>query len=499
MTRSPSHRRGRVRMPIIVVACLTIMAVGIYVWTTRSGDQQGTDETVLVQRVERGDFEAFVTEPGDVASSSNVEVRCRVKSRGAAGTAIVKICEEGVNVAKGDFLIQFDDSVLQQELLAQKIVVTNDKALLVQANNDLANAKRTLREFDKGTYQLEIEKLDSEVFVAQEERQRAEVSLAHGEKLFARGFITRLQLKAEQFAFEKAKKDLAAAESKRKVYIEFTREKMIGEYEAEIKKQEAAVEAAEFTLELSQKKLTEIEEQIGFCLVTAPSAGQVVYAADRDRGDAAQVIEEGTVVRENKVVIRLPDLKKMQVEVKINEAYVNRIKPEQPATIELDADPDAVLVGKVKEVAAYPFPVRWHGAPIEYGAVITLIDPPATIRPGLRAKVKIMFESEPSVLQVPLAAVIEHGQQHFCLVRDADHWRPQLVEIGKNNDSRIIVRHGLDEGEQVSLTPFRHIKRSELPDVSSVNLVTKDDNPESSNASIGGPLSSVQPAAASTP
>ncbi len=463
MPARPSNRSGNARTIAVVVVC-AVAIIGAAVVYSRLPNKKSSDETLLLHTVARSDFEAFVTEPGDVASSSNVEVRCRVKSRGAPGTAILRICDEGVNVKEGDFLIQFDDSVLQNDLLAQKIVAANDKALLIQAESDLENAKRTLREFDQGLFQQELELLESELFVAEEEFRKNELAVASGRRLAARGLINELQVTAAQFAFEKAKKDVAAATRKVDVYKRFTREKMVGEYEAEIEKQKANVEAAQFTLALSKQKLAETAEQIEFCTVTAPAAGQVVHANERDgRGDTPEVMEEGTIIRENQIVIRLPDLANMQVDVNVNESHVNRIRKGQPAVIELDADPDNILRGEVTEIAAYPDPIRWHGAPLEYGTVVRVIDPPPTIRPGLRAKVKVFFESEPQVLQVPLAAVVEHDEQHFCLVRADDGWRTQQIQLGANNNTHVVIEEGLADGDQVALTPFQHIKRSELP------------------------------------
>ena len=72
----------------------------------------------------------------------------------------------------------------------------------------------------------------------------------------------------------------------------------------------------------------------------------------------------------------------MEVHVRVNESHVNRVREDQEATIELDADRDCVLTGKVKDVAPYPYPLRWHGAPLEYGTVITIKDPPESLRPG---------------------------------------------------------------------------------------------------------------------
>lgn len=462
-------------MTLLALACIVIVIAGVFAFWRRP-DRPDADGEMLLYTVARSDFDAFVTEPGDVASSSNVEVRCRVKSHGSPGTPILKICDEGTVVKTGDFLVQFDDSVLQNDLLAQKIVVANDKALLIQANSDLENAKRTLREFDEGLYQQELELLEGEVFVAEEELRKAELAYASSRRLAERGLITELQVTAGKFAVEKTKKDVAASKRKVDVYKNFTRDKTIGEYEAEIKKQEANVEAAEFTLELSQQKLKEIQEQIDFCLVAAPAAGQVVHANEREgRGDTPEVIEEGTIIRENQVIIRLPDLQNMQVDVKINESHVNRIKAGQPAEIELDADPDNVLRGEVQEVAPYPFPIRWHGAPMEYGAVVKIIDPPPTIRPGLRAKVKIIFESQLDVMQLPLAAVIERGDRHYCLVREEGGWRTQAIQLTSNNNTHVVVDGGLNDGDQVSLTPFRHIKRSDLPEVAPDELASGEE------------------------
>ncbi len=499
MTHRSLVRPGRVLLILLVIACVPGVIGAVFVLTRGQGPAD-SGQTVLLHKVERSDFDAFVTEPGDVASSSNVEVRCRVKARGAPGTPILKICAEGTQVEPGDFLVQFDDSVLQNDLLAQKIVVANDEALLIQAKSDLQNAQRTLREFEQGLFQQEQELLEGEVFVAEEELRKSELAMASSKRLAARGLITQLQVTAAEFAVDKARKDVAAARRKLDVYQRFTGEKMSGEYEAEIQKQEANVEAATFTLELSKQKLAEIEQQISHCLITAPAAGQVVHANERDgRGDTPEVIEEGTIIRENQVVIRLPDLENMQVDVRINESHVNRVKPGQPAEIQLDADPDNVLRGEVQEVAAYPFPLRWHGSPMEFGAVITIVDAPPSIRPGLRAKVKIVFESRPDVLQVPLAAVIEHGDRHYCLVREQDEWRAQTIQISSNNNTHVVVETGLVEGDRVALTPFRYIKRSELPDADAdaeADAIAADEKPSkpSTNPAAYRRAASAEPA-----
>jgi len=409
--------------------------------------------------VERSDFEAFVTETGDVASASNREVRCEVQALGTPGSTIIEIVDEGTYVEEGDFIVEFDSSALENDETAQKIVVANNNANLIQAQSQLENAERTLSEFEKGLYQQELTLIEGEVFVAQESLERSLAKLEHSQRLAASGFLSSVQLNADRFQWEKAKRDLKAAELKLRVYREFTKVKLIGEYTAAIKQKQAQVEAAQSTLDLATSRLIEIQEQIKNCKLLAPAAGQVVYADDERRN---VIIEEGAVIRDNQVVVRLPDIQNMEVAVRINESHINRVVPGQIAKIELDADPDNPLEGEVNEVAAYPFPLRWHGAPLEYDTKVTILDPPATLRPGLRAKVKIFFENETDVIQVPLAAVIQHEDRHFCLVRNGEQWEPRPVFVGSNNNTHVIINAGLDEGEVVTLTPFRFMKRSEL-------------------------------------
>ncbi len=454
-------RDGRASVLIPVVLCgviLLLLALNgkEHIWT------QQAEQTLLLHSVERSKFEAFVTEPGDIVSSSNVEVRCEVESRGSAGVTIVSLCEEGTEVEKGDLLLQFDDSVLQNELIAQQIVVAKDKSALIQAESNLANAERTLREYVEGLFQQEVETLESAVFVTEEDLRRKELELASNRRMAAKGILNQLQVSAGEFALEKSRKDVAASKRALDVFKKFTRERKVGEFTAEIEKQKANVEAAEFTQKLSNQKLREITEQIEHCTIHAPAAGQVVYANERQRGEPV-VIEEGSQIRFNQMVARLPDIKKMQVDVKINESHINRVSPGMRAEITLDEDHEKTLFGKVKRVAPYPFPMRWHGAPLEYGVEVAIEDPPKTIRPGLRAKVRIFFEAENSALQIPLAAVIAHEQSHYCLVREGDGWNAMPITIGPNNNNQVVVIEGITEGDQVALTPFRFIQRSDLP------------------------------------
>ena len=174
---------GRITGICVLVAGM--VAGYFYFFNTDTDSSATVADAALTHPVKRSDFEAFVTETGDVASASNREVRCEVEARGAPGTTIIKIVEEGTSVELGDFIVEFDSSALENDETAQRIVVANNRANLIQAESQLAKAERTLVEFEKGLFEQEVTLIEGEVFVAQESVERALAKLLHSQRLAA--------------------------------------------------------------------------------------------------------------------------------------------------------------------------------------------------------------------------------------------------------------------------------------------------------------------------
>ena len=68
-----------------VAVILPVTLGGAMVLLLALNGKQGTwspqsEQTLLLHSVEHSNFEAFVTELGDIVSSSNVEFRCQVES-----------------------------------------------------------------------------------------------------------------------------------------------------------------------------------------------------------------------------------------------------------------------------------------------------------------------------------------------------------------------------------------------------------------------------------
>ncbi len=439
------------------VAVGLLLGVGLVVSTIFYGKSASTSkvpESALTFEVIRSDFVSTITESGDVESSSNVEIRCRVRERG--GTAILKIVDEGTMVKPGDFLVQLDDAGLRDELIEEKIRVATDRASVIQAESNLEAARRALAEFENGVFSQELQTLQAEHAFAQENLRRAEQYQTYSENLARKGYVTKAQLEADRFAVVKAKKELELSKSKLALYEEFTRDRMVSELKAEINKEEANLEAAQFTLDLSKQRLKYYEDQVEACCILAPTDGQVVYANEIDgRGDSGIVIEEGVTVRESQPIIRLPDPSKMQVTAKVNDSKINAVRAGQTAIIRLDTAPETPIKGVVRKVAAFPEPRRWSQAPIEYKVFVDVLEQTDMVRPGLRAKVEMFVEQLADAVQVPVSALIKQNQSHFVVVQSGDKLELRSVDIGPNNQSTVVIHRGVEPGEKVLVDPDR--------------------------------------------
>ena len=178
-------------------------------------------------------------------------------------------------------------------------------------------------------------------------------------------------------------------------------------------------------------------------------------------------VRKGNRVRERQVIVKLPDIGKMQVKTKIGESRVDRVKPGMEAIIRVEAIRGSELKGIVKTVSAYASDENWFNPNHkEYDAVITVVDPPPTLKPGMTSQVTTRIETQSDVLQVPVQCVVERSGKHYGVVREASG-KLVLREllIGSTNEKFIIVKDGIGPDDDVVMNPRAHLARLGLKEV----------------------------------
>ena len=106
-------------------------------------------------------------------------------------------------------------------------------------------------------------------------------------------------------------------------------------------------------------------------------------------------IREGATVREDQVLLLIPDLSQMQVKVGIHEAKIDRVKPGLQARVELQ---DKTLDGEVLSVASMAAPAGWwNGNMVKYETIIK-VDTQSALKPGMSTNVQIILAQHENVL-----------------------------------------------------------------------------------------------------
>ena len=487
LTRPTPARFGGVRRRLVIVIVLLCVCVAAG-WGVVYAFRGDSNAQVITRRPLVGEFAVDIIERGDVESSMNTELRCEIAS--ADGVRILEIIAEGTLVKPGDTVVQLDDSTIQKDLNAQRIAVNTAEAAKSKAENELEAEQIALKEYQEGTFVQDKQKLESEMFVAEENFRRAENYYKHSRILAARGYITETQLDGDQFSVEKFKKDLGAAQTKLRVIEQYTLKKTVRKHESTINTAKAAVMAETAKLKIEEEKLKNLEDQLAKCVIKATTTGQVVYNNPNRWASEEYFIRKGNRVRERQVIAKLPDVSKMQIKAKIGEARVDRVKPEMAAIIRVEAMRGVELKGKVKSVSAYASDENWFNPNTkEYDAVIIVNDPPPTLKPGMTSQVEIRVETLPNVLQVPVQCVREQTGKHYSVVRLPDgKLELREVTVGSTNEKFIVIKDGIRETDDVVMNPKPHFAKLGLKDVESAAEQAKSDdkNAKKSEAPASG-------------
>ena len=457
-TQAAAPVRKRRRLPwrlLFAFATLGGLAAAAPWALERVGGGLGSDDDgLLTHTVDKGTMRIAVTEDGSLVSDENVDIVCGV----AGGATIVWLIDDGAQVTEGMELVKLDSSALSESVTAQKIAYEKARAACIQAEKDYAAAKIAVEEYTEGTLKKDLRKAESDVTAAKERLQAAENGLAHGEKMFRKGYIAPQQLDAQKSAVERAKLDLGTAEIALDVLERFAKPKMITELASRRDAMEAKRDSEQAALELEKAKLERLSGQLEKCVLRAPKDGLVIYANERTR-DAQSEIKNGAKVTEGTTILRLPNLSRMRADVEVHESKVDRIKPGMKARIRVQG---RAFDGTVATVANRP-QSNWMSTVKKYVVQVKIDGESGVLRPGLTAEVEIIVADLDDVIAVPVAAVFEQGGKYFCALRSGEGAVRREVTIGQGNDKLVQIASGLEPGDVVILNPRAALGEGDSP------------------------------------
>jgi len=361
-----------------------------------------------------------VTEEGSLVSAENVDIACTV----SGGSTIIDLVEDGARVTQGMEIVKLDDSVISENATAQKIAFEKARALKIQAEKDFEAARIAVDEYREGIFKKDLRTAESNVTAATERLQATRNTLAYGERMFRKGYITPQQLEAQKSAVARAELDLGTAEIALDVLTAFTKPKMITELESVRDAAAARLESERAAMELEKIKLDRLEAELEKCTIRAPQDGLVIYANIRNRREDTE-IKVGTAVQERQVILQLPDLTRMRADIEVHESKVGEIRPGMPATVRVQGQK---FPGEVTAVANRP-ESNWFSTAKKYTVQVRIDGESPVLRPGFTAEAEIVVADLRDVIVVPVATVFEQGDDYVCAVRSGEAVDRRVVRL----------------------------------------------------------------------
>lgn len=474
--KAKDQRRGQwvwLMLIILIVVSGVFLFPRISVLFALTQGEGTLDLTALpTHLVERRDLEITVTAEGSLVSDDNIDIKCQVQG----GATIIWLVEDGAQVHEGMEIVKLDASVLSENTTAQRIAYQKARALMIQAEKDFAAAKIAVEEYREGIFRRDERTAESNVTAAEERVQATQNTLAYGERMFRKGYITPQQLEAQKSAVARAELDLGTAQIALDVLTRFTKPKMVTELESIRDATEARLESEKAALELEQLKLDRLVAQVENCTIEAPQDGIAIYYNTRSR-DQATEIKAGTVVKERQIILQLPDLKKMRADVEVHESKVDEIKIGMPATIRVQGER---FSGEVIAVANRP-ETNWYSPIKKYIVEVRIDGQSEALRPGFTAEAEVMVADLENVVAVPVATVLEQDGEYFCAVREKENGvSRRVVVVGLTDDNYVQIVGGLKPGENIFMNP-----RQVLGDQPIITENTKDSKSVKNEKSVG--------------
>lgn len=413
--------------------------------------------------VRRTDLKSEVLATGRIQSSVNTEVRCGVEQVGGVGRAggsgsggastILSLIPDGTFVQKDDVLGTLDASEYEEMVRQQQIAVERVRAEHHQASLALEVAQIQADSYRTAEQYLVTEPLKGQIALGRSDLTRQADRLAWTQRMADMGYTSSVQVATEAHALKSATLSLAQLAMSLRNYQRYGGPKQLASLESMVSSAQTVFDFQSARLKREEERLAHYQTLVNSCTIRAPHDGFVIYANRTGRQPTVYV---GAPVRERLRLFYLPDLSKMEVEVLIHESVVNRVRPEMPAHVRLEALPGREVEGRVLSVSLFPLLDRKSetGNEITYFlGRIQLAKPPAGLRPGMSAEVVIEAETRPGVLAVPPAAVTVLDGRETCYVVREERLEPRSVQLGQWTPSLLEITEGLEEGEEVLLDP----------------------------------------------
>lgn len=393
-------KKGKVFIGILAGLLLIVI-----IWITAGS--RGNKEATLKVPVKFGQFEIMVTTTGELEAKSSEKILGPLGLRDFRiwQIKIEDIIPDGTVVDSGAYIASLDRTELVNKLKDQELEIEKLETQLTKTLLDTTLEMRTARDnLINLKYALEERQIvvDQSIYEPPATQRQAKIEL------------------------DKANRNY---------------EQAVQNYEVKQDKAEADMREITTSLRKVQGEYQQMLDILKQFTIYAPKSGMVIYRRNWDgqkQGIGASISVWDPVVAE------LPNLKEMKSKTYVNEIDISKVKSGQDVIIGVDAFPDREYTGLVTEVANIGQQMPNSNAKV-FEVVIELNEYDSILRPAMTTKNEIRTAVIDSVLYIPLEAVQSNDSISYVYMAGV---RKQVI-LGQSNENEIIVKEGLEEGDEV--------------------------------------------------
>ncbi len=210
----------------------------------------------------------------------------------------------------------------------------------------------------------------------------------------------------------------------------------------------ARLSSAEQAIVVAERTVTIGRQQLDDTLIRAPFAGVVVNKAAQPGEMISPVSAGGGFTRTG--ICTIVDMDSLEIEVDVNEAYINRVQAGQPVIATLNSYPDWQIPAEV--ITIIPAADRNRAT---VSVRIGLLETDSRVLPDMGAKVAFMedavevTETRDEGLVVPSSALLQTDNRYVVyLIRDGSAER-RAVQVAEGSGISRRVTAGLKAGDRL--------------------------------------------------
>ncbi len=205
-----------------------------------------------------------------------------------------------------------------------------------------------------------------------------------------------------------------------------------------------SIDNLKYELEAAKASWELARLQLSYTDIRSPITGTVTQRLDVVKVGNTVTPVGGVIDSADSALFVVEDLDSLILRVNVPERELAKLAVGQLVELSFDAVPGRSFAGKIALVSPYV-----DAATATFGVRIRVTDTGGMLRPGMFARVAIVYERKMDALQIPRTALLDgDGPPKVFVVKDGKA-AERGVQLGLSNGAYVEIVTGLKDGEQV--------------------------------------------------